>query len=105
MLDRTGHGSLYNDYSYFIKGADTDSCVGHARATQKGWLSPKETFMGSAFCLGLASVLGLYLTSLVSSTTSIDFDCYMVFVTVSSVFNAFCYTGGEYPLGYIGLGN
>mmetsp|Transcript_6835 Transcript_6835/g.10382 ORF Transcript_6835/g.10382 Transcript_6835/m.10382 type:complete len:106 (+) Transcript_6835:44-361(+) len=105
MLDRTGHGSLYNDYSYFIKGADTDSCVGHARATQKGWSLTKELFMGSAFCLGLASVLGLYLASLVSSTTSIDFDCYMVFVTVSSVFSAFCYRGGEYPLGYIGLGN
>eukprot|EP00557_Chaetoceros_sp_GSL56_P012670 CAMPEP_0176479382 /NCGR_PEP_ID=MMETSP0200_2-20121128/1710_1 /TAXON_ID=947934 /ORGANISM="Chaetoceros sp., Strain GSL56" /LENGTH=225 /DNA_ID=CAMNT_0017875423 /DNA_START=333 /DNA_END=1010 /DNA_ORIENTATION=- len=32
-------------------------------------------------------------------------DPYLMFVTVTSVFNAFAYTGGEYPLGYIGLGN
>jgi 1,4-dihydroxy-2-naphthoate octaprenyltransferase len=29
----------------------------------------------------------------------------MLFVTISSVFNAVAYTGGPYPLGYIGLGN
>ena len=100
--------NLYNDYSDFIKGADNDNRVGQARATQKGWLTPNETAFGSVFCLGIATILGLYLTFLSSSwssTNGIQIDKYMAFVTISSVFNAFCYTGGEYPLGYIGLGH
>ena len=96
--------NLYNDYSDFIKGADTEDRVGQARATQKGWLTPYETAFGSTFCLVLATVLGLYLTFLASSWSN-AMDYYMIFVTISSVFNAFCYTGGEYPLGYIGCGN
>ena len=28
----------------------------------------------------------------------------MWFVTITSVFNAVAYTGGPYPLGYVGLG-
>ena len=106
--------NLYNDYSDFIKGADTDDRVGQARATQKGWLTPYETAFASTFCLAIATALGLYLTFLASSWRSISpstssstttIDYYMLFITISSVFNAFCYTGGEYPLGYIGLGN
>lgn len=107
--------NLYNDYSDFIKGADTDTRVGQARATQKGWLTPYETAFGSTLCLAIATILGLYLTFLSSTwltsssstntNTSSQIDYYMLFVTISSVFNAFCYTGGEYPLGYIGMGS
>ena len=105
--------NLYNDYSDFIKGADTDQRVGQARATQKGWLTPKETLYGSSGCLGLATCIGLYLTyfcstslsSSSSTSTSPPIDYYMIFVTISSVFNAYCYTGGEYPLGYLGMGH
>mmetsp|Transcript_15248 Transcript_15248/g.18555 ORF Transcript_15248/g.18555 Transcript_15248/m.18555 type:complete len:396 (-) Transcript_15248:74-1261(-) len=93
--------NLHNDYADFIKGADTESRVGQARATQKGWLTPKETACGSSLCLLGAAIIGIYLTLL---SSSVDVDYYMIFVTISSVFNAFCYTGGEYPLGYIGLG-
>lgn len=97
--------NLHNDYSDFVKGADTDERVGQARATQKGWLTPFETAFGSTLCLGIASILGFYLTWIATSSTKSNIDYYMLFVTLSSVFNAFCYTGGEYPLGYIGLGH
>ena len=107
--------NLYNDYSDFIKGADTDLRVGQARATQKGWLTPMETLYGSSGCLGLATCIGLYLTYICSTSSSVtsststsvssSIDYYMIFVTISSVFNAFCYTGGEYPLGYLGMGH
>lgn len=100
--------NLHNDYADFIKGADTETRVGQARATQKGWLTPYETAFGSTFCLFLAFILGCYLTWLSTTWMSTGFiviDYYMVFVTISSVFNAFCYTGGHYPLGYIGLGH
>ncbi len=108
--------NLYNDYSDFVKGADTDARVGQARATQKGWLTPKETLFGSCGCLLFAFGIGSYLTYLsstwaststaaITTTNTTTIDYYMVFVTISSIFNAFCYTGGEYPLGYIGMGH
>jgi 1,4-dihydroxy-2-naphthoate octaprenyltransferase len=92
--------NLHNDYADYIKGADTDKRVGHSRATQRGWLSPFQTAAGSTICLAIAFSLGLILTYMTGRL-----DPFMIFVTISSVFNAFCYTGGEYPLGYIGLGN
>ena len=91
--------NLHNDYADFIKGADTKERLGQARATQKGWLTPFQTAAASTFFLVLAFWIGVVLTRRTGR-----WDLYMVFVTLSSVFNAVCYTGGPYPLGYIGLG-
>lgn len=93
--------NLHNDYADFVKGADTNERVGQARATQKGWLTPFETATGASFCLILASFLGF---ALMVQTGRYQ-DPYLIFMVVSSVFNAVCYTGGPYPLGYIGLGH
>ena len=93
--------NLHNDYADFVKGADTNERVGQARATQKGWLTPFETAAGASLCLILASSLGV---SLMVQTGRYQ-DPYLIFMVVSSVFNAVCYTGGPYPLGYIGLGH
>lgn len=95
--------NLHNDYADFVKGADNEKRVGQVRATQKGWLTPMQTATAATLCLLLASSIGFYLTKL--SERIISYDPFMHFVTVTSVFNAFCYTGGHYPLGYIGLGN
>eukprot|EP00554_Chaetoceros_debilis_P003656 CAMPEP_0194082896 /NCGR_PEP_ID=MMETSP0149-20130528/8299_1 /TAXON_ID=122233 /ORGANISM="Chaetoceros debilis, Strain MM31A-1" /LENGTH=348 /DNA_ID=CAMNT_0038765171 /DNA_START=26 /DNA_END=1068 /DNA_ORIENTATION=- len=95
--------NLHNDYADFVKGADTEKRVGQARATQKGWLTPFQTAAGSTVCLFFAAVIGSVLTKICSGGGSID--PYMTFITISSIFNAVCYTGGPYPLGYIGLGN
>jgi 1,4-dihydroxy-2-naphthoate octaprenyltransferase len=106
--------NLHNDYADFVKGADTDKRVGHARATQRGWLTPQQTAAGATLCLGVAFLIGAYLTTLPQEAAFPDpssrhggatLDSYMLFVTISSVFNAVAYTGGPYPLGYIGLGN
>ncbi len=102
--------NLHNDYADFVKGADTEKRVGQARATQKGWLTPFQTAFGSTFCLVLATILGILLTKMCRGVSSVGddilgIDPYMLFVTISSVFNAVAYTGGPYPLGYIGLGN
>lgn len=91
--------NLHNDYADYVKGADTDKRVGHARATQRGWLTPFQTALGATLCLLGATIIGSFLTILWG------FDWVMAFVTASSVFNAFAYTGGPYPLGYIGLGH
>lgn len=93
--------NLHNDYADFVKGADTEERVGQARATQKGWLTAFETAAASTLCLVLASCLGY---SIMVQTGRYQ-DPYLIFMVVSSVFNAVCYTGGPYPLGYIGLGH
>lgn len=99
--------NLHNDYADFVKGADTDKRVGQARATQKGWLTPMQTASAATFVLGLALLLGI------GFVKSIDRNqeggsaraAVMTFLVISSIFNAFAYTGGPWPLGYIGLGD
>ena len=91
--------NLHNDYADFIKGADTDKRVGHARATQRGWLTPAQTVSGATACLLSAAVIGFSLSFL-----SGDLDWTMAFISISSIFNAFAYTGG-YPLNYIKMEN
>jgi len=95
--------NLHNDYADFVKGTDNEKRVGQARATQKGWLTPTQTATAATLSLLLAFTIGLTLTK--RSEHLISYDPYMHFVTITSVFNAFAYTGGQYPLGYIGLGN
>lgn len=68
-----------------------------------GWLTPRQTATGATLCLSVALVLGLHLSYQYASSSS-TFDGVMLFITFSSVFNAVAYTGGPYPLGYIGLG-
>lgn len=82
--------------------------VGQPRATQMGWLTPQQTARGATICLLLAMILGLHLSRLnVLDDTGVrrieTWDGIMLFITFSSMFNAVAYTGGPYPLGYIGL--
>lgn len=79
--------NLHNDYADFIKGADNEKRVGQARATQKGWLTGRQTAGGSALALALATVIG--------SSLAMRPGCrgFMSFVTATSVFNAVAYTG------------
>ena len=91
--------NLHNDYADFVKGADTDDRVGQARATQKGWLSPGQTAGLSTAALVAAASIGASLARRPGC------GGWMTFVTITSVFNALAYTGGPFPLGYVGLGN
>jgi 1,4-dihydroxy-2-naphthoate octaprenyltransferase len=125
--------NLHNDYADFAKGADTHERVGQARATQRGWLTPYETCRGCVLCLCAAAYVGVrHLIPLAvspgdiaggpSSCSADDVvvgllglgdrflwghhcDPVMVAVVLSSMFNAVAYTGGPFPLGYVGLGN
>ena len=160
--------NLHNDYADFVKGADTAHRIGQARATQRGWLTPRETCMGCILCLFAALCVGANLILVPTTTTTTrggggdddgiaafvncdasyhgnngdidDFvngngprghfdthdgpsiadyyygirelrsycdriDPLMTFVVLSSMFNAVAYTGGPFPLGYVGLGN
>jgi len=96
--------NLHNDYADFVKGADTDKRVGQARATQRGWLTPRQTAGASTICLLAALLVGTWL-SISAAPKGSSFDVLSMLVTLSSAFNAVAYTGGPYPLGYVGLGH
>ncbi|OEU10079.1 hypothetical protein FRACYDRAFT_173266 [Fragilariopsis cylindrus CCMP1102] len=96
--------NLHNDYADFVKGADNEKRVGQARATQKGWLTPFQTAMASGLTLLVGLILGIRFVINIATTTTTTAHI-MVFIVVTSIFNAFAYTGGPWPLGYIGLPN
>lgn len=95
--------NLHNDYADFVKGADTDKRVGQARATQKGWLTPMQTATASGGVLSLGLLLGMDFILGIDPLSGNR--GYMIFIVITSIFNAFAYTGGPWPLGYIGLGS
>jgi 1,4-dihydroxy-2-naphthoate octaprenyltransferase len=96
--------NLHNDYADFVKGADDENRVGQARATQKGWLTPLQTAMAASGVLGLAFLLGVGFIVQIQHG-SLTTTLVMAFIVTTSVFNGFAYTGGPWPLGYMGLGD
>lgn len=58
-----------------------------------------RTAGASLFCVGLALAVAL------TAAQELYHDRAIWFVIVTSIFNAFAYTGGPFPLGYFGLGN
>jgi 1,4-dihydroxy-2-naphthoate polyprenyltransferase len=86
-----------NDLFDYEKGADTAERLGPTRAVQAGLLSPRAVKRGLAVTLGLALLVGLYLTQVAGWP--------IVVIGLCSVAAALAYTGGPYPLGYHGLGD
>ncbi len=89
--------NLVNDYSDFHKGADTDDRLGPARATAKGWLSPRQVAVGAALSLIGAAAVGVYIT-LIGGWP-------MLVLGLVSIACAVAYTAGPFPLAYVGLGD
>ena len=89
--------NLANDYFDAKKGADTEDRLGPERAVQKGWISPGAMLVGTAIALVLAFLLGLYLIALGGPVIAV--------IGVVSLVAAVAYTGGPYPLAYVGLGD
>ena len=89
--------NLANDYFDAKKGADTDDRLGPDRAVQQGWISPRAMLAGTAVTLTLAFALGLYLIALGGPVIAA--------IGIVSLVAAVAYTGGPYPLAYVGLGD
>lgn len=89
--------NLANDLFDHKKGADNADRVGPARATQKGWLSPRQVAIGTALVLGLALAVGLYLSAHAGLP--------ILILGLVSIGLAIAYTGGPFPLAYHGLGD
>ena len=89
--------NLFNDYEDFRRGADTEERLGPARATQRGWLTPRQVGVATAVAFLVAALFGLYL---------IDRGGLPILVLgVVSVLCGLAYTGGPMPLAYHGLGD
>lgn len=89
--------NLVNDYSDFRKGADGPDRLGPARATAKGWLSPREVATGAALSLAAAAAVGAYITVVGGWP--------MLVLGLVSIACAVAYTAGPLPLAYLGLGD
>ncbi len=86
-----------NDYWDFIRGADTAERIGPARAVASGWISPDAMRRAiyvtaiSAFAIGL----GILMIG----------EWWYLLIGLLCIICAVAYTGGPYPLAYLGLGD
>ena len=87
--------NLTNDALDFKKGADREGRLGPQRVTQGGLLSIKAVLMGGFLSFALALLCGIPL---------IMIGGWPLFaVLLVSVLCGYLYTGGPYPLAYIGI--
>ena len=89
--------NLINDAVDFKKGADAKDRLGPLRVTQSGLITAKRVYLGAAVCLVLAVVSGLPLV--------IEGGVPILILGVISMFMAYGYTAGPFPLAYRGLGD
>ena len=89
--------NLFNDALDFVKGSDRADRVGPVRVTQAGLIAPRRVMLGGVLFLALAVGFGIPLI-LVGGWV-------LVAVGVASLLLAYAYTGGPFPLAYLGLGD
>ena len=86
-----------NDYSDFVRGTDTVDRVGPQRVTQAGLVSQGEIRTAVGVAMTSAFVVGIYLVWVGGWPIAV--------IGIASLVCAVIYTGGPYPLGYLGLGD
>ncbi len=95
--------NLANDYGDAIKGTDSDARLGPKRAIQQGLVTPKLMKKVIVFNAILTIFVGLLLVlSAFNKMTEI-----MIFIVLGglSILASICYTVGNKPYGYRGLGD
>ncbi len=86
-----------NDYYDFMKGTDTAERIGPTRATAAGLISPATMRNAFVFAFVLALLPGAYIIARGGWP--------FLVVGLVSIACGILYTGGPYPLGYLGLGD
>jgi 1,4-dihydroxy-2-naphthoate octaprenyltransferase len=89
--------NLINDAIDFDKGADTEKRTGPKRVTQSGLISRRQVMIGAGICLLVAFALGVPLV--------LEGGWPIAAIGVVSLALAYGYTGGPFPLAYLGLGD
>jgi 1,4-dihydroxy-2-naphthoate octaprenyltransferase len=88
--------NLANDYLDFLRGIDNNLRTGPVRATQSKLISLKQMKAALILTLSTAFLMGIYL--MVSGGLPI------IIIGVLSLYFAYGYTGGPFPLSYNALG-
>ncbi len=89
--------NLANDYSDFVRGADTADRKGFTRVAQAGLVSTRELRTAIGLVFGAAVALGAYLVWVGGLP--------ILLVGLASILAGLAYTGGPWPFGYHGLGD
>jgi 1,4-dihydroxy-2-naphthoate octaprenyltransferase len=89
--------NLANDYYDFVRGADTAERVGPVRVTQAGLLAPTAVWKAMVGVMVVAVLVGSYLVWVGGWP--------ILWVGLLSLVCVVAYTGGPFPLAYLGLGD
>lgn len=87
--------NLFNDYADFNKGADGANRLGPPRACANGWLPPRQVLYAVGITFGIATAAGLYLAAMAGWP--------VIIIGVASLACGIAYTGGPWPLSYVGI--
>lgn len=87
--------NMINDALDFKKGCDTEERIGPMRVTQSGLLKANQVLMGGFVSLSIAAVFALPLM--------LKGGAIIVCAFILSALFSFLYTGGPFPLAYLGL--
>jgi len=87
--------NLHNDLADARRGADGPDRLGPPRASQMGWLTPRQIVTGILVALGVVVVCGGLLVWLAGWP--------LLALGLASILCAFLYTGGPLPLAYVGV--
>jgi 1,4-dihydroxy-2-naphthoate octaprenyltransferase len=88
--------NYFNDAIDHAKGADTAERLGPVRATSAGLLSARAMMTGGAVCLIIATILAVPLV--------LHGGWPILALGIVSLVLSYAYTGGPFPLAYLGLG-
>jgi 1,4-dihydroxy-2-naphthoate polyprenyltransferase len=88
--------NLVNDYFDHKNNIDRADRIGPKRATASGELLPAQVQKAYRICLGLAALIGVYLV--------IVGGLPILIIGLLTLLFAYIYTGGPYPLSYVGMG-
>lgn len=95
ILSQIG-SNLANDYYDYMKGADSEGRIGFQRAVASGVIAPERMLKAVKIMFGLSFISGLGLLFYGGIP--------MIGVGLVCILFAYAYTGGPYPLAYLGLG-
>jgi 1,4-dihydroxy-2-naphthoate octaprenyltransferase len=89
--------NLYNDVYDFKRGADTPDRVGPKRFVASGLIAPDTMMRVTGILAACTFLLGLYLVYVGGWV--------ILLIGLLSLLFAWAYTGGPYPIAYLGLGD
>ncbi|MBM4417966.1 MAG: 1,4-dihydroxy-2-naphthoate polyprenyltransferase [Chloroflexi bacterium] len=89
--------NYFNDYADFRAGADTAARLGPRRLASSGLATPRAVLIAALLAFGGAGLIGLYLVVVGGWP--------ILVIGMLSIVCGFAYTGGPWPLAYVGLGD